>query len=85
MKSKKLTPLKLHMLYTKRWQIFTVRYFAFIVADLLFNAWQITRKKLKHIKESYLYKYVLIEQLLQEWKETASIEVIKNLDYFLVA
>jgi hypothetical protein len=97
------TPLKLFMLYTKRWQIetnfreqnkfqfltrtinFAVRYMAFALAGLLFNAWQLTRRKLKHIKESYLYKYVLIEQLLEEWQATTRIKVIKNIDYFLHA
>jgi hypothetical protein len=97
------TPLKLLMLYTKRWQIetnfreqnkfqfltrtinFTVRYFAFALAGLLFNAWQLTRRKHGHIKESYLYKYVLIEKLLEEWQSTTSINVVKSVDYFLLA
>lgn len=96
------TPLKLCLLYTKRWQIetnfreqnkfsiltktrdFDVRYFAFVIAGLLFNAWQITRKKLRHIKESYLYKQILIEELLREWIKTGK-KVVRNLDYFLVA
>lgn len=95
------TPVKLFLLYTKRWQIetnfreqnkfifktkttnFDVRYFAFAIAGLLFNAWQLTRSKLKHI-ESYPYKQVLIEQLLKVWQAIATRDVIKNLDYFLV-
>ncbi|MFH1054452.1 MAG: hypothetical protein V1740_08580 [Candidatus Woesearchaeota archaeon] len=36
-------------------------YTAFIIAGLLFNAWQLTRRKLKHIKESCLYTQILTE------------------------
>lgn len=95
------TPVKLYLLYTKRWQIetnfreqnkfifktkttnFDVRYLAFTIAGLLFNAWQLTRSKLKHI-ESYLYKQILIEQLLKVWQAITKREVIKNLNYFLL-
>ena len=95
--------IKLHLLYSKRWQIetnfreqnkfsfltkttdFDLRYFAFAIAGLLFNAWQITRKKLNHIKESYLYKYIASELILSAWQTIAKSEVVKNLDYFLLA
>jgi len=62
-----------------------LRYFAFAIAGLLFNAWQITRKKLNHIKESYLYKYIASELILSAWQTIAKSEVVKNLDYFLLA
>jgi len=64
---------------------FGIRYFAFAIAGILFNAWQLTRRKLKHIKESYLYKQILIEELLRAWQAIASRRVVKNVDYFLLA
>lgn len=96
-------PVKLHLLYSKRWQIetnfreqnkfsfltrtiyFDLRYFAFVIAGLLFNAWQTTRKKFTHIKESYLYKHLAGEAILSAWQKIASSRVVKSLDYFLVA
>jgi hypothetical protein len=96
------TPVKLMVLYTKRWQIetnfreqnkfsikttttnFKIRYLIFVLAGLLFNAWQLTRSKYKHIQESYLYKQVLIEEILKNWQKTTR-RVIKKIDYFLLA
>jgi len=95
--------IKLHLLYSKRWQIetnfreqnkfsfltrttfFDLRYFAFAIAGLLFNAWQITRKKFTHIKESYLYKYLAGELILSAWQVIANSRVVKSVDYFLLA
>jgi hypothetical protein len=71
-------PLKVHMLYKKRWQIetnfreqnkfefktqtldFNARYFNFILAGLLFNLWQLTRKGKV---QSYLFKQALMNEL----------------------
>ena len=63
---------------------FDIRYFAFAIAGILFNAWQLTRKKLKHIKESYLYKQLLIEELLRDWQVIAKRILVRGIDYFLV-
>lgn len=76
------SPLKVALLYRKRWQIetnfreqnnflfktktlnFTIRYFAFVLAGLLFNLWQISRDgKI----ESYLFKKKLKEIILIEF------------------
>lgn len=64
---------------------FGLRFFVFVIAGLLFNAWQMTRQKLKHIKESYIYKYVLLEELLKQWQNKVKRVVVKKLDYFLLA
>lgn len=64
---------------------FSIRYFAFAIAGILFNAWQLTRRRLAHIKESYLYKQILVEELLRAWQAIASRRVVKNIDYFLLA
>lgn len=64
---------------------FTARYLAFVLAGLLFNSWQLTKSRLIYNMESYLYKQVLIEELLKLWQEFASVEIIKKLDYLLVA
>lgn len=63
---------------------FSVRYLAFVLAGLLFNAWQLTKNKTIYRMESYLYKQVLKEELLKLWQEFAGIEIIKKLDYLLV-
>jgi len=63
---------------------FSIRYFAFAIAGLLFNAWQLTRRRFKHIKESYLYKQVLIDELLRAWQMIAKKDVVKSVNYFLV-
>lgn len=63
---------------------FGIRYFAFAIAGILFNAWQLTRRRFKHIKESYLYKQILVEELLRAWQAIASRRVVKNVDYFLL-
>lgn len=96
------TPVKIMVLYTKRWQIetnfreqnkfsikttttnFKIRYLIFVLAGLLFNAWQLTRSKYRHIQESYLYKHVLTEEILRKWQNTTR-RVIKKIDYFLLA
>ena len=76
----KFNPLKVHLLYKKRWQIetnfreqnnfefktctldFNARYFAFVLAGLLFNLWQLMRNgKI----QSYLFKQALKAQLAQ--------------------
>ena len=78
MTNTRFNPLKLHLLYKKRWQIetnfreqnkfefktqtldFNARYFAFVLAGLLFNLWQLTRKGRI---QSYLFKQTLIIEL----------------------
>ena len=78
MTNTKFSPLKVHLLYKKRWQIetnfreqnnfefktctldFNARYFAFVLAGLLFNLWQLMRKgKI----QSYIFKQTLINEL----------------------
>ena len=78
MTNTKFSPLKVHLLYKKRWQIetnfreqnnfefktctldFNARYFAFVLAGLLFNLWQLMRKgKI----QSYIFKQTLINGL----------------------
>src|SRR3989344_912230 len=78
MTNTKFNPLKVYLLYKKRWQIetnfreqnnfefktctldFNARYFAFILAGLLFNLWQLMRKgKI----QSYIFKQTLINGL----------------------
>lgn len=63
---------------------FVIRYLAFVIGGLLFNAWQLTRDKTIYKMESYLYKQVLKEELLKIWQEFADVEIIKKLDYLLV-
>lgn len=64
---------------------FSVRYLAFVIAGLLFNAWQLTKMEVIYGMESYLFKQILIEELLKLWQEFAGTEIIKRLDYLLVA
>ena len=78
MTNTKFNPLRVHLLYKKRWQIetnfreqnyfefktctldFNARYFAFILAGLLFNLWQLMRNgKI----QSYLFKQKLMKEL----------------------
>jgi len=78
MTNTKYNPLKIHLLYKKRWQIetnfreqnkfefktqtldFNARYFAFILAGLLFNLWQLMRNgKI----QGYLFKQALMNEL----------------------
>jgi len=78
MTNTKFNPLKVHLLYKKRWQIetnfreqnkfefktqtldFNARYFAFALAGLLFNLWQLMRNgKI----QSYLFKQTLMSEL----------------------
>jgi len=64
---------------------FNIRYLAFTIAGLLFNAWQLTKNKLQYQPESYLYKQLLIEEILKLWQKITTRSVIKNIDYLLVA
>ncbi len=64
---------------------FNIRYLAFVIGGLLFNAWQITRNTLNYKPESYLFKQLLTDQLLRLWQTITSRRVIKPLDYFLPA
>lgn len=91
----KFNPLKVHLLYKKRWQIetnfreqnnfefktctldFNARYFAFVLAGLLFNLWQLMRKgKI----QSYLFKQALANELKSLW-----CKIIRSEDYEPVA
>ena len=95
MTNTRLNPLKVSLLYKKRWQIetnfreqnnfefktctldFNARYFAFVLAGLLFNLWQLMRKgKI----QSYLFKQSLICELRNLWNE-----IMKIKDYEPVA
>ena len=59
---------------------FAVRYLAFALGGLLFNAWQLTRDKTIYKMESHLYKHFLKEEVLKLWQEFASEEIIKSLE-----
>jgi len=95
MTNTKFSPLKVHLLYKKRWQIetnfreqnnfefktctldFNARYFAFALAGLLFNLWQLMRNgKI----QSYLFKQSLMNELKSLW-----CKIIKLGDYEPVA
>jgi hypothetical protein len=64
---------------------FDIRYLAFALAGLLFNAWQLARSMLPYALESYLFKQYLVEEILSTWQKIAGKEVVKTIDYFLVA
>ena len=95
MTNTKFNPLKVYLLYKKRWQIetnfreqnnfefktqtldFNARYFAFVLAGLLFNLWQLMRKgKI----QSYLFKQALMNELKGLWNK-----IIRVRDYEPVA
>ena len=90
MTNTKFNPLKVYLLYKRRWQIetnfreqnnfefktctldFNARYFAFVLAGLLFNLWQLMRKgKI----QSYLFKQSLINELKNLWKEIIKVKI----------
>ena len=89
MTNTRFNPLKVHMLYKKRWQIetnfreqnkfefrtqtldFNARYFAFVLAGLLFNLWQLSRRGRI---QSYIFKQELVNGLKELWKETFRLE-----------
>ena len=95
MTNTKFNPLKVHLLYKKRWQIetnfreqnnfefktktldFNARYFAFVLAGLLFNLWQLMRKGRI---QSYLFKQALMNELKSLWNK-----IIRVKDYEPVA
>lgn len=95
MTNTKFNPLKVHLLYKKRWQIetnfreqnnfefktctldFNARYFAFVLAGLLFNLWQLMRNGRI---QSYLFKQALTNELKSLWKG-----IMKDKDYEPVA
>lgn len=103
MTNSRRSPMSIHILYKKRWQIetnfreqnkylfktctlnFNVRYLAFVIAGLLFNIWQITRNKLCYKPESYVFKQLLLEELLRLWQTISKRSVVKTIDYFLLA
>ena len=95
MTNTRFNPLKVHLLYKKRWQIetnfreqnnfefktqtldFNAGYFAFVLAGLLFNLWQLMRNgKI----QGYLFKQALMNELKGLWSQRIKIE-----DYDLVA
>lgn len=89
MTNTKFNPLKVHLLYKKRWQIetnfreqnkfefktktldFNARYFAFVLAGLLFNLWQLIRNGKT---QSYLFKQSLMNELKRLWEKAARLE-----------
>ena len=89
MTNTRFNPLKVHLLYKKRWQIetnfreqnnfefkiqtldFNARYFAFVLAGLLFNLWQLMRNgKI----QGYLFKQTLMNELNGLWNKRIKIE-----------
>lgn len=95
MTNTRFNPIKVHLLYKKRWQIetnfreqnnfefktktldFNARYFAFVLAGLLFNLWRLMRNgKI----QSYLFKQALTNELKVLWNQK-----IENEDYEPVA
>ena len=98
-----ITPLRAHLLYSRRWQIetnfreqnkftfltqttdFTVRYLAFVLAGLLFNAWQLTRRLVPYTLESYVFKQYLLDAILDMWQRMSGTRVVKTSSYFLLA
>lgn len=82
MTNTRFNPLKIYLLYKKRWQIetnfreqnnfefktctldFNARYFAFVLAGLIFNLWQLTRNGRI---QSYLFKQSLMNELKSLW------------------
>lgn len=95
MTNTKYNPLKVHLLYKKRWQIetnfreqnnfefktqtldFNARYFAFILAGLLFNLWQLMRNgKI----QGYLFKQALMSEI-----KSLECKIIRLEDYEPVA
>lgn len=60
---------------------FTVGYFAFVLAGLLFNLWQLTRNgKI----ESYLFKHELLFGLIELWEEWKGESIVNNTCYLPV-
>jgi len=88
----RFNPLKVHLLYKKRWQIetnfreqnnfefktctldFNARYFAFALAGLLFNLWQLMRNGRI---QSYLFKQALMHELKKLWCKIVRLEDYK--------
>lgn len=89
MTNTKFNPLKIHLLYKKRWQIetnfreqnnfefktctldFNARYFAFVLAGLLFNLWQLMRNgKI----QSYLFRQALTDEIKSLWCKIIRLE-----------
>lgn len=64
---------------------FDIRYLGFVIAGLLFNLWQLTRNLVPYSMESYLFKRILKEELIKIWQEFADREIIKCINYLLVA
>jgi hypothetical protein len=85
----RFNPLKVYLLYKKRWQIetnfreqnnfefktktldFNARYFAFVLAGLLFNLWQLMRNGRI---QSYLFKQSLMNELKSLWCKIMKLE-----------
>lgn len=95
MTNTRFNPIKVHMLYKKRWQIetnfreqnkfefktqtldFNARYFAFVLAGLLFNLWQLMRNgKI----QGYMFKQALTKEL-----RSLGFKIIRVGDYEPVA
>lgn len=103
MTNMRITPLRAHLLYSKRWQIetnfreqnkftfltrsrdFALRYMAFVLAGLLFNAWQLTRRLVQYALESYVFKQYLLDEILGAWQRNSGTGVVKTSSYFLLA
>ena len=96
MTSTRFSPLKVHLLYKKRWQIetnfreqnyfefktctldFNARYFAFALAGLLFNLWQLMRNGRI---QSYLFKQALMNELKSLWRKIIKLEDCESVAY----
>lgn len=66
-------------------QNFAIRYLAFVLAGLLFNAWQLARNTVPYSLESYIFKQIVTDSMLKVWSELTGRRVVKKLDYLLVA
>lgn len=60
---------------------FSIRYLSFVLAGLLFNCWQLTREEVEYTLESYIYKKIIIDELLKMWREVVGREVVKSIVY----
>jgi len=74
-----------NFLFKTKTRDFDVRYLSFVIGGLLFNAWQLTRNESIYDMESYLFKQILKEELLKLRQEVSNKQIIKSLDYLLVA
>ena len=59
-------------LFKTKTRNFDIRYLSFVMGGLLFNAWQLTRNESIYTMESYLFKKILMEELLKIWQGSSN-------------